>query len=96
MKKRKKVSQATVNSFSKKLEQWSKTLPPEERGLVRLLVDRATAVNVADLGDYDLTSKVQRDAERVFQSLRNAVARTPPGMWVEAGDVWLKSRTTKP
>jgi len=96
--KKNRINQVTVDAFSKKLAEWSKTLPKEERSLVRLLVDRATAVNVGDLGDYDLTAKVRRDAERVFESLREVTKKLPrPGsLDIKDGDLWLKSTTTKP
>ena len=93
------INQVTVDAFSKKLKEWSKTLPKEERSLVRLLIDRATAVNVGDLGDYDLTAKVGPDAERVFKSLRKVALELPiPGQLdlMQDGGLWLKSTTTKP
>jgi hypothetical protein len=97
--KKNKINQVTVDAFSKKLKEWSKTLPKEERSLVRLLIDRATAVNVGDLGDYDLTAKVGHDAERVFKSLQKVAQELPiPGQLglIKFGDLWLKSTTTKP
>ncbi len=95
-KKKKKIDQASVNSFSKKLEEWGKTLPKEESGLLRLLVDRATSVNVGDLGEYNLTAKVGPDAERVFKSLQKATARMRGPVWLRMGGMWLRSNTTRP
>jgi hypothetical protein len=94
----KRITQASVDAFSKKLEEWSKALPKEERSLLRLLIDRATSVNVADLGDYDLTAKVRPDGEQVFKSLKKAAARMPRPGWYKGrdGEIWLRSRTTRP
>jgi hypothetical protein len=91
-KKKLKIKPAAVEAFSRKLKEWSKTLPDEERDLVRLLVDRATAVNVGDLGSYDLSVKVRPEAERLFKSLRGAVQSVPAvsGTNLDPGDVWLK------
>jgi hypothetical protein len=91
-KKKLKIEQATVDAFSKKLKEWSKALPEEERDLVRLLVDRATAVNVGDLGSYNLKAKVGPEAEKLFKSLRGAAQSLPAGSGVnlDPGDVWLK------
>ena len=93
--KKNKIDQVTVDAFSKKLEEWSKTLPDEERGLVRLLIDRATAVNVGDLGDFDLTAKVGTDAERVFKSLKKVAKKMKGPVWLKMGPMWLKSITTR-
>jgi hypothetical protein len=94
-KRKKNIDQASVDAFSKKLAEWGKTLPKKEAGLLRLLVDRATSVNVGDLGDYNLTAKVQPDAERVFKGLQKSIARMPRGpVWVRLGPLWLRSNTT--
>ncbi len=98
VKKKQKIDQATVDAFSKKLKEWSETLPQEERSLVRLLVDRATAVNVGDLGRYDLKAKIRPDAEKLFRSLRGAVQASPAAVSanLDPEDLWLKSLTTTP
>jgi hypothetical protein len=98
LKKKSGINQAAVKAFSKKLEEWSKTLPTAERDLVRLLVERATTVNVADLGPYDLKAKVRPDAERLFKSLRKATgrARKRRRATIEFGDLWLRSIITRP
>lgn len=99
MKKKMKITQATVDGFSKKLKEWSKTLPKEERNLVRLLVDRATAVNVGDLGSYSLKAKLRPEAEKLFKSLRRAVQSLPAagGANLEPGDIsWFRTTITTP
>jgi len=99
MKKRMKIKQATVDAFAKKLKEWSKTLPKEERHLVRFLVARATAVNVGDLGGYDLKAKIRPDAEKLFKSLKKAIQSLPAtgGVNLEPGDIsWLRTTATTP
>ena len=99
VKKKLKIEQATVDAFSRKLKEWSKTLPQEERNLVRLLVDRATAVNVGDLGSYDLKVKIRPEAEKLFNSLRRAIQSLPAagGVNLEPGDIsWFRTMITKP
>ena len=95
--KTKKIDQANVDAFSRKLAEWGRTLPKKEAGLLRLLVDRASAVNVDDLGEYNLSAKIQPDAERVFKSLQSGIARMPRGgVWLKLGPLWLRSTTTVP
>ena len=93
-----KIDQATVDAFSKKLKAWSKSLPQEERNLVRLLVDRATAVNVRDLGSYDLRAKIRPESEKLFKSLRRAIQSLPAvgGVNLDPEDLWLRSVATTP
>jgi hypothetical protein len=98
-KKKMKIKQATVDAFSKKLREWSKTLPEDERDLVRLLVLRATSINVGDLGNYDLTAKIAPDAEKLFKSFRGAIRSIPSatGVNLEPGDIsWARAFTTVP
>ena len=96
--KKLKIEQATVDAFSKKLKAWSKTLPQEERDLVRLLVDRATAVNVGDLGGYDLKAKIGPESEKLFKSLKSAVQSLPAvdGVNLDPDEVWLRAIATRP
>src|SRR5258708_35279020 len=99
VKKKLKIEQATVDAFSRKLKEWSKTLPQEERNLVRLLVDRATAVNVGDLGSYDLKVKIRPEAEKLFNSLRRAIQSLPAaggGNFEPGGISWFRTMITKP
>ncbi len=95
-KKKAKIEQSTVDAFSKKLKEWSKSLPEDERNLVRLLVDRATTVNVEDLGSYNLKTKVRPDAEKIFKSLRGAAQSLPAnsGLNLDPGDLWMKIMST--
>jgi hypothetical protein len=89
------IRPASINAFSKKLEEWSKTLPKAERSLLRLLIDRATTVNVEDLGAFNLTARIQPDAERVFKSLKRATRKSKK-MRIRLGPLWLRSTTTVP
>jgi len=91
-KKKLKINQDAVNAFSKNLKAWSKTLPAEERNLVRLLIERATTVNVGDLGNYNLRVKIRPEAEKLFKSLKAATQSQPmvSGVNLDPGDVWLK------
>jgi len=94
--KKNKIDQVSVDAFSKKLKAWGKTLPKDESGLLELFIDRATSVNVRDLGGYDLTAKVGADAERIFKSLKKVSGRRRrPNVWVDIGPIWLKSVTTR-
>ena len=94
--KKLKIEQTTVDAFSRKLREWSKTLPKEEGNLVRLLVDRATAVNVGDLGGYNLRTKIRPEAEKLFKSLRRATQSLPAvsGVNLDPGDVWVRADWT--
>jgi hypothetical protein len=99
VKKKLKIEQATVDAFSRKLKEWSKTLPQEERKLVRLLVDRATAVNVGDLGGYNLKANIRPEAEKLFKTLRRAIQSSPAvgGVNLEPGDItWFRTMITTP
>jgi hypothetical protein len=80
------------------LKEWSKSLPEEERNLVRLLVDRATAVNVGDLGSYDLKAKIRPEAEKLFKSLRMAIKSLPAvgAVNLDPEDLWLRTTATVP
>ena len=62
-----KIDQAVVDAFSKKLKEWSKTLPEEERDLVRVLVNRATTVNIGDPGSYALKAKISTRSRKTLQ-----------------------------
>jgi hypothetical protein len=97
-KKKLKIEQAAVDAFSRKLKEWSKSLPEEERNLMRLLVERATTVNVADLGGYDLRAKIRPEAAKLFKSLRSAVQSLPAvtGVNLDPDGLWLKSTATRP
>ena len=92
------IRQASVDAFSKKLEKWSETLPEQEKSLLQLLIDRATTVNIEDLGTFNLTAKIQRDAEKVFKSLKRATGKSKKRrkMTIELGPLWLRSTTTVP
>ncbi len=93
VKKKIKIEQATVDAFSRKLKDWSKTLPEEERKLVRLLVERATALNVGDLGSYSLRAKIRPEAEKLFKTLKRAIQSLPAAGEVnlDPGDIsWMR------
>ena len=91
-KKKTHVSQASVNAFAKKLEAWGKTIPADERKLLRLLLDRAAGVQIEDLGDYDTKVKIRPESLRIFRALKQVAGRLAGGeVWLEIGEIWLRA-----
>jgi hypothetical protein len=64
------LSEADVESFTQKLEDWGATLSPGERGMLHLLLARAEAgAAEEEVGGYDL-GRLAIDVPRQSPSLR--------------------------
>jgi hypothetical protein len=83
------VSDAEVDSFAKKLEDWGASLPPEERALLHVLVGRAEGTSEGDVQGFALGLPIGLAATNVISGLRSS-GRLTRAAWVEAGEPWVQ------
>lgn len=87
------ITQAEVDSFAQKLEQWGSGLPPKEQALLQLMLARVNAVGSDDLQAHDDGSlphvPIRTGISGLFSPLLSHSGVLASG-WVEAGDPWVQ------
>ena len=88
------ISEDEINQFSQKLESWGQELTARERGLLQLLLTRASAGE--DVQGYSFEAPIGAAATQALLPAASSFLLAPGGEllrprgWVQLGDPWIQ------